>query len=163
MGNIIKQIQAEKAFLKDGTKALESDKFTDDDRKFFKDSKKANMAAEALVDDDEKKTLLLVQYSTLSNKLAFLLFRKKALTKELEEKFFALPSIDDVAGLYKKYEKEHEENRSEIQKLIDADRAKEHKLDVFKGVLNGMSVEQAEEGLKKYEAQLAQAMGTQGK
>lgn len=163
MDKIIEQVQAEKAFLKEGTKMLKGDVFSEDDRKFFQDSKKANLAAEALVDDDEKKVLLLVQYSTLSNKLAFLLFRKKALTKELEKQFFALPSIDDVAELYRKYETEHEAKRKEIQALIDADRAKDHKLDVFKGVLNGMTVEQAEEGLKRYEAQAAQAMGTQGK
>lgn len=63
-----------------------------------------------------------------------------------------------MAKAYEDATKKTQEKREEIQKLIDADREVEHKMDIFRGVLNGMSVEQAEEGLKKYEAQAKQAI-----
>lgn len=161
MDKLKEQIKAEKDFIKKGRDILKTETFSDDDRKFFSDAKKANQTAEAIADTEEKMTLLLVQYAQIRNKMVFLLFRKNALTPELEKNFRSLPSIEDVAEMYKEFEKQHTAEREEIQKLIDKDREKEHKLDIFKGVLNGMSVEQAEEQLKKYESQVKQAV--QGK
>lgn len=153
------QIKKAKEFLKLGTKELENEPFTEDDRKFFQDAKKANLAAEGLIGDDdhEKKMLLLIQYVQLCNKLMFLIFRKGDYSK-VEEAYRKLISIDEVAKGYEAFTKRHQEERDKIQKLIDADREEEHKLDVFKGVLNGMSVEQAEEQLNKYEAQVKKAV-----
>ena len=157
------QIKKCKEFLKAGTKLLEGDNYSDEDRKFFNDAKKANLAAEGLIDDREesvrnqKRLLLLVQYIQLCNKLMFLVFRKGKYL-QLEEQYRQLISVEEVAKAYEDAVKKTQEKREEIQKLIDADREVEHRLDVFRGVLNGMSVEQAEEGLKKYEAQAKQAI-----
>ena len=156
------QIKKAKEFLKLGTKELEKEPFTEDDRKFFQDAKKANLAAEGLIKDEdhEKKMLLLIQYIQLCNKMMFLIFRKGDYAS-VEDAYRKLISIEEVAKGYETFNKRHEEDRAKIQELIDADREAEHKLDVFKGVLNGMSVEQAEEQLNKYEAQVKQAI--QGK
>lgn len=153
------QIEKAKEFLKHGMKELEGGAYTDEDRKFFKDAKKSNQAAEALIeeDDGEKKSLLLIQYIQYCNKLMFLVFRKGNY-KELEKEFKKLSSIEEAAKGYEVFAKRHQEERDKIQALIDEDREREHKMDIFKGVLNGMSAEQAEEQLNKYEKQVKQAI-----
>lgn len=155
------QIKKAKEFLKLGSKILEGEVFSDEDRQFFKDSKKANLAAEALIGeeevDKEKKMLLLIQYIQLCNKLMFLVFRKGKYS-DLEESYRNLISIDEVAKGYETYTKRNSEEQDKIQALINEQQARQHKLDVFKGVLNGMSVEDAEARLSQYENQVKQAV-----
>ena len=104
--------------------------------------------------------LLLIQYIQLCNKLMFLVFRKGKYS-DLEESYRNLISIDEVAKGYEAYTQRNSEEQDKIQALINEQQARQHKLDVFKGVLNGMSVEDAEARLSQYENQVKQAV--QGK
>lgn len=90
--------------------------------------------------------------------LAFYLFRVKALTKELEEKFRALASSDDTSAEYKKFEDGINERINKIneeQKEVMKDR---QEIDIFTAIINGHTRKEAEAKIAEYNKQ-AQAMG----
>lgn len=101
------------------------------------------------VNEDAEKTALLGAYAVQeANRVASTLWRLGLITDELEKDFRALPQMKEMADAYNVFMDARKARMDKIMadhKVI-ADEEKE--LDIFKGIINGVS---AEEAAKKYE------------
>lgn len=101
------------------------------------------------VNDNAEKTALLEAYAVQeANRVASTLWRLNIITEELETAFRSLPSMKEVADAYNAFTDDRKARMDKIMadhKVI-ADEEKE--LDIFKGIINGIS---AKEAAKKYE------------
>lgn len=147
-------IKEEKEFLKEATALLEDE----DDIKYFKEHKRWLQTGEGLADNQEKEALIRYQYTDLRNKVTFLLFRLGKLTDELEKKFRSMDSIEEVRKSVESYAKLREEDQAVVKKEVERLHEAENRLDIFKAVCNGMSVEDAKAQLAKYEEQIKKAV-----
>lgn len=147
-------IKEEKEFLKEATKLLEAEA----DKEYFTRKKGILRTAEALAETPEQKELLLNNFVQARHQLVFLLFRRRLITDNITEKFLDMMTIEEANRRYADKEDERKKRQDEETKRITELQGEENKLDIFKGVLSGMTKEKAEEELAKYQAQAVKAM-----
>lgn len=103
--------------------------------------------------------MLLYDLIRTRNELTFLLFRYGKLTETLEQTFRTLPAIEDAIEGYKSFtdarNKRYEEESKKMQEIA----SEERDMEVFKGVLGGLSIEDARAKQKQYEDQIKASMG----
>ena len=92
-----------------------------------------------------------------ANNIIFLLWRRGILTPEIEAAYRALPTTEEAVKDYDTFEDEAKAEANAIEEQRKAYMEKQHEIDIFKAVLNGMSKEKAEAEYAKYKEQLAQA------
>lgn len=162
---LLDKIKEEKEFLKTGTETLEkAANISDQDKEYFKNQKKVSRAASTYADTIEMRALLLLQLVQERNKLVFLLFRKGLLTETLEKRFRKATPIEDAIKWYNEEKAKTDAVLEERNKQFAEFKKTQDKMEIFKAVLNGMSVEDAEARLKEYDEQMKQAIqGQQGK
>lgn len=148
-------IKKEKDFLKEATTLLEDE----NDKEYFTRKKGIFRTAATLAETPEQKELLLNNLVQARHQIVFLLFRRRLITDNLTEKFLSMMTIEEANRRYAALEDERKARQDEEAKRINVLREEESKLDIFKGVLAGMTKEKAEEELKKYQAEAAKAMG----
>lgn len=117
--------------------------------------------ASKLATDDERVALLTAYAVQEANRVVGLLWRDELLTEDLEKEYRKLPKMPEVAKGYMKFEQEKQQKRDELNKVMKklADENKE--LDIFKAVINGMSVADANKEYEAYMKQAQQAMAQQ--
>ena len=148
-------IKEEKNFIKEASEALTNET----DKEYFTRKKGIFRTAGTLAETPEQKELLLNNLVQTRHQLVFLLFRRELITDEITKKFLSMMTIEDANKRYADVEEERKKRQEEESVRINALREEENKLDIFKGVLSGMTKEKAEEELKKYQAEAAKAMG----
>ena len=92
-----------------------------------------------------------------ANNVMFLLWRRGLLTKELEDEYRELPSTEEAVKDFEGFEKANAEKANELEAARKEFMDAQHKTDIFKAVLNGMSKEKAEEEYAKMQAQIEAA------
>lgn len=92
-----------------------------------------------------------------ANNIMFLLWRRGLLTKELEDEYRKLPSTEEAVEDFDGFEKANAEKANELEAARKEFMDAQHKTDIFKAVLNGMSKEKAEEEYAKMQAQIEAA------
>lgn len=93
-----------------------------------------------------------------ANNIVFLLWRRGIMTPEIEEAYRQLPSTEEAVKDYDKFEDETKKEAEALEEQRKAFAEKQHEIDIFKAVLNGMSKDQAEAEYEKYKTQVAKAM-----
>lgn len=93
-----------------------------------------------------------------ANNMVFLLWRRGILTPEIEAAYRELPTTEEAVKDYDKFEDEQKAVAEGLEEQRKAFAEKQHGIDIFKAVLNGMSKQQAEAEYEKYKAQIAKAM-----
>lgn len=115
--------------------------------------------AAGMVNESEEKTALLTAYAVQeANRVVTLLWREKLLPDLLEAAYRALPTMKTVAEEYNKFTSERKARMDAIMDQHKAVAEEEKELDIFKGVINGMSAKDAEKKYEEYKKQQAQAM-----
>ena len=147
-------IKKEKEFLADARRLLVSE----DDKEYFERKVKTFENGEKLAETDEQKELLLNQYVQARHQITFLLFRRKLISDDIANKFFDMMPIEEANKRYAAKEDERKARQDEETKRLTVLREEENKLDIFKGVLSGMTEEKAKEELAKYQQDVRQAM-----
>ena len=114
--------------------------------------------ASGMVNGDEYCEAMLKGWMvSQANNVMFLLWRRGLLTQELEDEYRELPSTEEAVKDFDGFEKANAEKANELEvarkEFMDA----QHKTDIFKAVLNGMSKEKAEEEYAKMQAQIEAA------
>ena len=113
--------------------------------------------ASGMVNGDEYCEAMLKGWMvSQANNVMFLLWRKDLLTQELEYEYRALPSTEEAVKDFEGFEKANAEKANELEAARKEFMDAQHKTDIFKAVLNGMSKEKAEEEYAKMQAQIAQ-------
>lgn len=109
--------------------------------------------------DAEKEALLGAWAVQEANRVVGELWRLQLLSDKLEEEYRSLPTMKEMADAYNKFTDSRRERMDKIVEEHKIIAEEEKKLDIFKGVINGMSKEKAEKDYAAYEAQQRQALG----
>lgn len=114
--------------------------------------------ASGMVNGDEYCEAMLKGWMvSQANNIMFLLWRRGLLTKELEDEYRKLPSTEEAVKDFDGFEKANAEKANELEAARKEFMDAQHKTDIFKAVLNGMSKEKAEEEYAKMQAQIEAA------
>lgn len=109
-----------------------------------------------------REALLKVWAIQEANRIASFVWRKGLMTSELEAEFRALPDMDEAAKDWQQYIAERKVVADELESQRKAYADTEKEMDLFKGILNGMSKEEAEKEYENYRKQMEQALQQQG-
>lgn len=111
------------------------------------------------VNENEEKIALLKAYAVQeANRMASTLWRLKLLPDTLEAAFRALPSLKEVADEYNKFMDARKERMDAIMEQHKAIAEEEKELDIFKGIVNGISAKEAEAKYDEFKNAQQQAM-----
>lgn len=111
--------------------------------------------ASGMVNGDEYCEAMLKGWMvSQANNIMFLLWRKDLLTQELEFEYRKLPSTEEAVKDFDGFEKANAEKANELEAARKEFMDAQHKTDIFKAILNGMSKEKAEEEYAKMQAQI---------
>ena len=114
--------------------------------------------ASGMVNGDEYCEAMLKGWMvSQANNVMFLLWRRGLLTQELESEYRELPSTEEAVKDFDGFEKANAEKANELEAARKEFMDAQHKTDIFKAVLNGMSKEKAEEEYAKMQAQIEAA------
>lgn len=101
------------------------------------------------VNEDAEKTALLTAYAVQeANRVASTLWREGLITPEYEKEYRALPKMKEVADAYNKFADARKARMDDVMADHKVIADEEKKLDIFKGIINGISAKEAE---KRYE------------
>lgn len=119
--------------------------------------------AMAMVQNDEEKTALIEAYAVQeANRVVSTLWREQLLTEELEKEYRTLPTLKEAADKYNGFTNARKERMEDVVRLHKEITDEEKVLDIFKGVINGMSAKDAEKRYNEYQNQMNQAAQKQG-
>lgn len=113
----------------------------------------------AINGSEEKETMLAAYAVQEANRVVSELWREELLTDELEAEYRKLPKMKEMADAYNKFTSARKERMDDVMadhKVI-ADEEKE--LDIFKGIINGVSAKEAERKYNEFKNAQQQAMG----
>ena len=114
--------------------------------------------ASGMVNGDEYCEAMLNGWMvSQANNVMFLLWRRGLLTQELEAEYRELPSTEEAVKDFDGFEKANAEKANELEAARKEFMDAQHKTDIFKAILNGMSKEKAEEEYAKMQAQIEAA------
>ena len=114
--------------------------------------------ASGMVNGDEYCEAMLKGWMvSQANNVMFLLWRRGLLTKDLEDEYRELPSTEEAVKDFEGFEKANAEKANELEAARKEFMDAQHKTDIFKAILNGMSKEKAEEEYAKMQAQIEAA------
>lgn len=131
----------------------------DDIKRFAPIEKLFNDAAGATNGDATNEALLKGWMVSQANNAVFLLWRRGILTPEIEAEYRALPSteeaLEDYNNLLAEDKKKADALEAQRREYVEG----QHKLDIFKSILNGVPAAEAEKQYQEYQKKLAQAAG----
>lgn len=114
--------------------------------------------ASGMVNGDEYCEAMLKGWMvSQANNVMFLLWRRGLLNQELEDEYRELPSTEEAVKDFEGFEKANAEKANELEAARKEFMDAQHKTDIFKAILNGMSKEKAEEEYAKMQAQIEAA------
>ena len=114
--------------------------------------------AMAMVNKDEEREALLAAYAVQeANRVVSTLWREKLLPDTLEAAYRALPTMKEAAEHYNGFTNARKERMEDVVRLHKEITDEEKELDVFKGVINGMSAKDAEKRYEQYQEQMKNA------
>lgn len=112
------------------------------------------------VNENAEKMALLTAYAVQeANQIVSTLWRLELLTDELEKEYRALPTLKEVADAYNEFTAARKERLDKIMENHKAITDEEKELDIFKGIINGISAKDAEKKYNEFKAAQSQAMG----
>lgn len=143
-------IKAANKIIKDGIALL-----PDEAKKDFKAMQGDIFTNEAIanamgaLNENEEKTAMLSAYAVQeANRVVTMLWRMELLTPELEKAYRELPKMEEMAEAYNKFTADRKARMDEIMEQYNDIHGEEKDLDIFKGIINGIS---AKEATKKYD------------
>ena len=145
------------AIIRDGFALLTEEP----DIKRFEPIKEIFNTASGMLQGDNKEYMEAILKGWMvsqANNMVFLLWRRGILTPEIEAAYRELPSTEEAVKDYDKFEDELKAVADDLEAQRKDFAEKQHGIDIFKAVLNGMSKAEAEAQYEKYKAQIAKAM-----
>lgn len=139
------------------TKATELLEKPEHKEAFVKNVESLKLAKSMAADNEEKHAYLYHAAISFANQIAFFLFRHSLLSDELAETYRSFPTSEETQAKVQEFNvaRQSEIDRINGEQKEVADRIRG--LDIFKAVVGGMSKEEADEAMKKYEAEVAAA------
>lgn len=117
-----------------------------------------NNACGALNEDEEKIALLAAYAVQEANRVVTTLWRLQLLPEDMEKAYRELPAMKEMADNYNKFANERKERMDKVMADHKIIADEERDLDIFKGIINGISAEEAEKKYEDYKKSQQQAM-----
>ena len=112
------------------------------------------------VNKNEEKIALLTAYAVQeANKVVTTLWRLQLLPEDMEKTYRELPVMKDVADAYNEFTSARKERMDKIMADHKVLAEEEKELDIFKGIINGISAKEAEKKYEDFKNAQQQAMG----
>lgn len=116
-----------------------------------------NNACGMINGNEEKEALLGAWAVQEANRVVTELWRLGTLTDKIESDYRKLPSMKEMAAKYNEFTDARKSRMDEVVAQHNAITNEEKELDIFKGVINGMTKDKAEKEYKAYESQQQQS------
>lgn len=139
--------------IKKGAELLKDEK----QKEYFADVIKSLGVAEDLVNNEEKAARMIDATVKFANQLCFILFREGTITEELTAELRELPSPEQTSEPVKAFSDERDSRIDEINKKHAAIIDEQKELDIFLGVIAGMSAEEAARRMQEHDEQVKKA------
>lgn len=111
------------------------------------------------VNENEEKAALLGAYAVQeANRVVTTLWRLQLLPDNLEAAYRALPTMKEMADKYNEFTSARKERMDKIMADHKVIADEEKDLDIFKGIINGISAKEAEKKYEEYQNAQQQAM-----
>lgn len=112
------------------------------------------------VNENAEKTALLSAYAVQeANRVVTTLWRLELLPEEMEKEYRALPTMKEMANAYNVFTSARKERMDKIMADHKVIADEEKDLDIFKGIINGISAKEAERKYEDFKNAQQQAMG----
>lgn len=118
-----------------------------------------NNACGALNNEPEKIAMLGAYAVQEANRVVSTLWREELLPDDLEKEYRKLPKMTEMADAYNKFTDARKERMDKIMEDHRAIAEEEKALDIFKGIVNGISADESEKRYAEYQKQQQAAMG----
>ena len=113
-----------------------------------------------VVNKNEEKIALLTAYAVQeANRVVTTLWRLQLLPEDMEKTYRELPVMKDVADAYNEFTSARKERMDKIMADHKVLAEEEKELDIFKGIINGISAKEAEKKYEDFKNAQQQAMG----
>lgn len=130
-------------------------------KEFFSGIAKSLEIAKAEANDDEKKARLIDASIKYANQISFILFRQNSISDEMAAELRELPTPEDTAAKVQEFNAARQARIDEVNKQHQAIFEEEKALDVFTGIIAGLSKEDAEKRMAEHEAKIREASKNQ--
>ena len=111
------------------------------------------------VNEDEEKIALLKAYAVQeANRIVTTLWRLQLLPEDMEKTYRELPVMKEVADAYNEFTSARKERMDKIMADHKVIAEEEKELDIFKGIINGISAKEAEKKYNDFKNAQQQAM-----
>ena len=112
--------------------------------------------AKEIANNEEKQAYLYDAVTKWANQISFLLFRHNELTDNMMQTFRELETPEETSKIVGEFKDARQKRIDEIRAEQEVVMAEEKELDILKGVIAGMGVEEAKQKLAEYEEQTKQ-------
>lgn len=130
-------------------------------KEFFSGIVKSLEIAKVEANDDEKKARLIDASVKYANQISFILFRQNSISDEMAASLRELPTPEDTAAKVQEFNAARQARIDEVNKQHQAIFEEEKALDVFTGIIAGLSKEEAEKRMAEHEAKIREASKNQ--
>lgn len=118
-----------------------------------------NNACGALNGSEEKIAMLGAYAVQEANRVVTMLWRMELLTPELEKAYRELPTMETMANAYNEFLADRKARMDKVMADHKVIAEEEKELDIFKGIINGISAEEAARKYEEFKKQQQAAMG----
>ena len=120
--------------------------------------------ASGCVNENPEKEALLKAYAVQeANRVVTTLWRLELLTEAMEKAYRALPTMKEMADEYNEFTSNRKERMDKIMADHKVIAEEEKELDIFKGVINGVSAKEAERKYEQFKNAQQKAMAAGGR
>ena len=143
--------------IKSGIDLLKDEK----QKKFFEGIVKSLDVAKAEINNDEKAARFIDASVKYANQISFILFRQNTITESMTTTLRGLPTPEDTAASVQEFNDARQKRIDSVNEMHKEIFDEQKDLDVFTGIIAGLTKEDAERRMAEHEAKIREAAQAQ--
>ena len=143
--------------IKSGIDLLKDEK----QKKFFEGIVKSLEVAKAEINNDEKAARFIDASVKYANQISFILFRQNTITEDMTTVLRGLPTPEDTAASVQEFNDARQKRIDSVNEMHKEIFEEQKDLDVFTGIIAGLTKEDAERRMAEHEAKIREAAQAQ--
>lgn len=143
--------------IKSGIDLLKDEK----QKKFFEGIIKSLEVAKAEINNDEKAARFIDASVKYANQISFILFRQNTITDAMTTELRGLPTPEETAASVQEFNDARQKRIDRVNEMHKEIFDEQKDLDVFTGIIAGLTKEDAERRMAEHEAKIREAAQAQ--
>lgn len=143
--------------IKSGIDLLKDEK----QKNFFEGILKSLEIAKAEINNDEKKARFIDASVKYANQISFILFRQNTITDAMTAALRGLPTPEETAASVQEFNDARQKRIDSVNEMHKEIFNEQKDLDVFTGIIAGLTKEDAERRMAEHEAKIREAAQAQ--